>query len=210
MEKLLVNVSLFFQRLLSSRCSVFWLLLWTAAWCSLSVFENSPEKSCIFALERLLFIWKNVVCIVDVPSLLPTESAKEVSLEKQCAFLLSVPLGFLLHNISSNHSLNTEAFSLQMFGHFTVLIKKIKLHWHIFWPIWESVHLLTARDLPECEQVKLQWPGVWGLDLHVLAADHYKLLESSCAWRSIERRMFYLHLFPAVCWLAATECQCFA
>lgn len=72
---------------------------------------------------------------MDVPSLLPTESAKEVSLEKQCAFLLSVPLGVLLHNISSNHSLNTEVFSLQMFGHFTVLIKKIKLHWHIFWPI---------------------------------------------------------------------------
>jgi len=32
----------------------------------LSVFENSPEKSCIFALERLLFTWKNVVCIVLV------------------------------------------------------------------------------------------------------------------------------------------------
>lgn len=32
-------------------------------------------------------MWKNIVCIMHVPSL-PTESAKEVSLEKQCAFVL--------------------------------------------------------------------------------------------------------------------------
>lgn len=53
-----------------------------------------------------------------VPSLLPTESAKEVSLKKQCAFLLNVSLR--LNNIRSNHWLTTQVFNFQMFGHFPV------------------------------------------------------------------------------------------
>lgn len=158
MEKLLVNVSGFFQRLLSSRGLVFWLLLWMAAWRSFSVFGNSPEKSYIFDLEGLLFKWKNVTRTVHVPSRLPTESAKEVSLEKQYAFLLSVCLRVLLHNISSNHSLITEVLNLQMLGHSTVLSKEIKWHLHIFWPRWESARSSTAEPM-SCEQIKAQVTG---------------------------------------------------
>lgn len=158
MEKLLVNVSGFFQSLLSSRGLVFWLLLWMADWCSFSVFGNSPEKSYIFDLEGLLFKWQNVPRIVHVPSLLPTESAKEVSLEKQYAFLLSVCLRVLLYNISSNHSLITAVLNLQKLGHSTVLSKEIKWHLHMFWPRWESACLLTAEPM-SCEQIKPQATG---------------------------------------------------
>lgn len=148
----------FFQSLLSSRGLVFWLLLWMAAWRSFSLFGNSPEKSYIFDLEGLLFKWKNVPRIVHVPSLLPTESAKEVSLEKQYAFLLSVCLRVLLHNISSNHSLITAVLNLQKLGHSTVLSKEIKWHLHMFWPRWESACLSAAEPM-SCEQTKPQATG---------------------------------------------------
>jgi len=65
-------------------------------------------------------------CCMYCASILLTESAKEVLLKKQRVFLLRVPLRVLLHNISSNHRLTTKVFNLQMFGHFTVLIKKKK------------------------------------------------------------------------------------
>lgn len=76
---------------------------------SSSLQEQPWEELCVCLGEVVTCIG-----IVHVPSLLPTVSAKEVSLQKQCPFLLSVPLRRLLHTTSANQSLTTEVYKLQM------------------------------------------------------------------------------------------------
>lgn len=153
-------------------------------------------------------------CCMYVPSPLPTESAKEVSLKKQCARLLNVSLRFLLNNIRSNHWLTTQMFNFQMFGHFTVLIQEGKKVTGTSSGLYEKAS--TTGDLPEWEhsntwecssKCSSKEQGVCGLDLHILVHDHYKLLGSCCMWQSTKCRML-IHICSQL--NAAWHCQCFA
>lgn len=125
-------------------------------------------------------------CCMYVPSLLPTESAKELSLKKQCSFLLNVSLGFLLNDIRSNHWLTTQVFNSQMFGHFAVLIQKDKKVTGTSSGLYEKAS--TTGDLLEWEH-----PNTWSFPQ--IAAPRNK---ESVGWTCTS-----LCMITANCWRAA-------
>lgn len=154
--------------------------------------ENSPEKSCIVSLERLLFTWKNVRCIVCVPRLLPTEPAKELSQQKQCAFFLSVPLAVLLHLFKS--PFNYRSVHLEKVWPFCCFDFKMALAHTV---AHMSVCVLTAGDLPGWDPEAAGWSRPSGWPLQPAG----ELL--------LRHRMLDPQLVPAVCCLAPPECSCF-
>lgn len=160
----------FFQRLLSSKYLSFWLILWMATWCSFS----SVWEELHFSLGGAVIYMEK--CCMYVPSLLPTESAKKVSLKKQCAFLLNVSLRFLQNNIHSDHWLTMQVFNFQMLETFLFWYKKVKK---------SLAHLLACMRKHPLQETLSGSPQTLGVFLKVQLQQTRSLwvgLAHPCAW----------------------------
>lgn len=152
MEKLLVNVSLFFSEV--ALIQIFGFLAHPMDG-SLMLFFQCLRR----AMRRATFLsWRGCYLHGKMLYACSQSSSHRISQGSltEKAFLLNVSLRFLLNNIRSNHWLTTQVFNFQMLGHFPVLIQEGKKGTVTSFGLYEKES--STGDLLEWEH-----PNTWSV-----------------------------------------------